>query len=144
VAVGTATQVRSTTDGAKSGVACGKVTSGASGTVTINSVATVPAAVGEAWSAGGWAKWHTGTERNFRCDVQFLDATSAVLQTDLGNSVATTLGSWTQSKSENAVAPASTAFVRIRFAFLSTVANDVGSVDAFQLEKSTSLPAYTD
>lgn len=114
----------------------------ATGTLSLNSNAqTIAASPGQVWSAGIDARSHAGTARNIRVDIQWVDSGNVVLSTDLGTSVLLT-GSMVRQKNEGKTAPASTAGVRIRVSYLSTVSGDTYEADAIQLEQGATLPAF--
>jgi hypothetical protein len=102
---------------------------------------TVTAAPGDVWSVGVFARFTTGTARGFHVDIQWLDSTNAVISTVQPSNVTLT-GSFVQFKNEGAVAPALTTHLRIRTTYITAVAGETIELDAFQIEKAATLPAY--
>lgn len=100
------------------------------------------ASPGQVWSAGAYFKQGTGTTRQIRLDIQFLDSgNNPIAPQAIGTAVNLT-GSWAQVKNENATAPANTTKVRIRVAYLAASTGDSVLMDAMQLELGSTLPAY--
>lgn len=106
----------------------------------------VPTTPGAVWSAGAWGRGDTGTPRNIRADILFLDASKTVIVdggTALGTSVLTNGVTFTQSTNLSKVAPALTEFVKMRALYLTSLAaNDAGLIDALQLEPGATLPPF--
>lgn len=120
----------------------GTYTSGVNMLVNTDNM-TVAANPGETWSAGLYVRSTGGTARVCRADIQWLDGANAVLSTVNGTTgQVTASGTFQQAKNEGAVAPASTARVRIRMTYVGAVVGDVAELDAWQLEQGATLPAY--
>lgn len=101
----------------------------------------------------------SATARNARIDIQYADSTGAdlnfstgIVSTDLGNSVATSNGSWTRHIGDSAhrsgsptgpsIAPAGAVKARVKITFLQVLAGDVFYVDAAQLEPGDPIAAW--
>lgn len=99
---------------------------------------------GQAFSGGGYVKAGAGTIRSARVDVRFFDSGGIELGGNLGTATAPNTSTWTRLTLENCVAPASTAYVRLRFAYLAAVSGDQLLIDGAQLELGTTLPVYNE
>jgi hypothetical protein len=146
------TPARDTVQGGQSGTANMAVTTSAATAATVLIVSQwFDYTQGDAYSAGVYMKRSSATGRGFRADIQF--GTSAAVDYNVSTGVIAGVGAnstavtsstaFQQAKVENVSTTDTTATkVRIRLAITSSVTGDVHHVDAVQLEKGTTLPAF--
>jgi hypothetical protein len=141
---------------ADDGSAYATMTDDGSGTGTslnIFTTTTLPAMAasgGQTWSCGASLWWETGTQKQLRLDLIFLDNTDSAVSGGSFNGIAQTVGTsgWLRLKNENRIAPTIAApglpvvAARLRITGLSTATGDKYRVDSMQLEQGATLPAY--
>jgi hypothetical protein len=104
----------------------------------------VPVASGEVWSVGIYGRWGSGTAKNLRCDLRWMNGatTESATQPSLGSSVAMNTTGWVQSVAEGATAPADAVGLRVRVVVVGAVLDDTFYLDGLQMEKAATLPAF--
>jgi len=104
----------------------------------------VPTTPGAVWSAALYGMSTAGTPRVFRADIQWGDAAQLPTTTELDTAPPTATGSYVRTTNEGRIAPAGTAYVRVRAAYNAPAAGSADSVriDAVQLEPTATVPAY--
>jgi hypothetical protein len=143
---GTFTGVRSTTEGQVGSASC-LLTCTATGSYFWYVTDWIPAIVGTDYSLALQIKLATGTAKNARIDLEYLDDDGTTITRTTGTAgnggEVLTSSSWQRAVNNAApVAPSGTTHVRLRLVWESPAIGDAIRIDAAQLEPTGTVPAF--